>query len=39
LYADLGAWAGFLGRPRISQALIDDARRMIIRTLDGWPAA
>jgi aminoglycoside phosphotransferase (APT) family kinase protein len=36
LHIDLGAWAGFLGRPQISDALANDARRMIARTIEGW---
>jgi aminoglycoside phosphotransferase (APT) family kinase protein len=36
LYNGLADWASFLGRPRINQALIDDARKMISRTLEYW---
>jgi len=36
LYSGLADWASFLGRPRINDALIDDARRMISRTLKNW---
>jgi hypothetical protein len=36
LYNGLADWASFLGRPRINHALIDDARRMISRTLENW---
>ena len=36
LYSGLADWAAFLGRPRINGALIDDARRMISRTLESW---
>lgn len=36
LYNGLADWASFLGRPRINDALINDARRMISRTLDNW---
>ena len=36
LYNGLADWASFLGRPRINDALIDDARRMISRTLENW---
>jgi hypothetical protein len=39
LHIDLGAWAGFLGRPRISEATADDARRIIARTLENWQYA
>jgi aminoglycoside phosphotransferase (APT) family kinase protein len=39
LHIDLGAWAGFLGRPRISEARADDARRIIARTLENWQYA
>ena len=35
LQVDLTSWAAFLGRPSISQALADDARRMIARTIGG----
>ncbi len=34
LYNGLADWASFLGRRRINDALIDDARRMISRTLE-----
>lgn len=36
LYNGLADWASFLARPRITHALIDDARRMISRTLEDW---
>jgi aminoglycoside phosphotransferase (APT) family kinase protein len=36
LYNGLADYASFLGRPRINDALIDDARRMIARTLESW---
>lgn len=36
LYNGLADWASFLGRPRINAALIDDARKMISRTLETW---
>jgi len=36
LYNGLADWAAFVGRPRINDALIDDARRMISRTLESW---
>jgi aminoglycoside phosphotransferase (APT) family kinase protein len=36
LYNGLTDWAAFLGRPRISDALVDDARTMISRTLENW---
>jgi aminoglycoside phosphotransferase (APT) family kinase protein len=36
LYNGLADWASFLGRPRINDALIDDARRMIAHTLEHW---
>jgi aminoglycoside phosphotransferase (APT) family kinase protein len=34
LYNGLADWAAFLGRSRINDALIEDARRMISRTLE-----
>jgi aminoglycoside phosphotransferase (APT) family kinase protein len=36
MYSSLTDWASFLGRPRISDALAEDARRMIARTLETW---
>ncbi|HEX8968252.1 MAG TPA: phosphotransferase [Chloroflexota bacterium] len=36
LYNGLADWASFLGRPRVNDALIEDARRMISRTLGSW---
>jgi len=36
LHIDLGAWAGFLGRPHITEALANDARRTIARTIERW---
>jgi aminoglycoside phosphotransferase (APT) family kinase protein len=36
LYNGLADWASFLGRPVINDALLDDAKRMISRTLDNW---
>ena len=36
LYNGLADWAAFLGRSRINDALIDDAGRMISRTLESW---
>jgi Ser/Thr protein kinase RdoA (MazF antagonist) len=36
LYNGLADWASFFGRPRINDALIHDARRMIARTLESW---
>ena len=36
LYVDLTAWAGFLGRPKISDEVAEDARTMILRTLLAW---
>jgi aminoglycoside phosphotransferase (APT) family kinase protein len=36
LYNGLADWASFLGRPRINDALVEDARRMISRTLENW---
>jgi aminoglycoside phosphotransferase (APT) family kinase protein len=36
LYNGLADWASFLGRPQINDALIEDARKMISRTLESW---
>ncbi|MBV9582506.1 MAG: phosphotransferase, partial [Chloroflexi bacterium] len=36
LYNGLADWASFLGRSRINDALIADARKMIARTLESW---
>jgi aminoglycoside phosphotransferase (APT) family kinase protein len=36
LYNGLADWASFLGRPHINDALIQDARSMIARTLENW---
>jgi aminoglycoside phosphotransferase (APT) family kinase protein len=36
LYNGLADWASFLGRSRINEALINDAKTMISRTLDNW---
>jgi aminoglycoside phosphotransferase (APT) family kinase protein len=36
LYNGLADWVSFLGRPRVNDALIDDARSMISRTLENW---
>jgi aminoglycoside phosphotransferase (APT) family kinase protein len=36
LYDGLIDWAAFLGRPHINDALAEDARRMIRRTLADW---
>jgi aminoglycoside phosphotransferase (APT) family kinase protein len=36
LYNGLADWASFLGRPRINDALIEECRTMIARTLESW---